>query len=180
MDQLCCWMQPAPRFRKYGCIKGMAKFPGTNATHRIISGHLNGLPDFLETIRAYYAENLAHLQGCAPRPAQGQVVQRPWKDEQAHNFQCDGIISINPCFEAAMEAIQSRGLARNEVERPIPALNLRNSRRGTQQKKIYVRKFLKYFIFQKTFYSSTLALCAKVRACQSPVGHLRARRRPCF
>ncbi len=19
-----CWMQPAPRFRKYGCIKGMA------------------------------------------------------------------------------------------------------------------------------------------------------------
>ena len=58
-----------------------------------------------------------------PRPAQGQVVQRPWKDEQAHNFQCDGIISINPCFEAAMEAIQSRGLARNEVERPLPALN---------------------------------------------------------
>ena len=46
-----CWMQPAPRFWKYGCIKGMAKFPGTTATHRIISGHWNGLPDFPETIR---------------------------------------------------------------------------------------------------------------------------------
>ncbi len=36
--------------RKYGCIQGMAKVPGTIATHRIISGHWNGLPDFPETI----------------------------------------------------------------------------------------------------------------------------------
>ena len=44
------WMQPAPCFRKYGCIKGMAKFPGTTATHGIIFGYWNGLPDFPETI----------------------------------------------------------------------------------------------------------------------------------
>ncbi len=44
------WVQPARCFRKYECMHGMAKVQGTIATHRIISGHWNGLPDFSETI----------------------------------------------------------------------------------------------------------------------------------
>ncbi len=62
-------------------------------------------------------------------PRRGKSYSGLEKANRSIIFQCDGIISINPCFEAAMEAIQTRGLARNEVqvERPLPALNLRNS-----------------------------------------------------
>ncbi len=46
-----CWMHPLLASGSIsGCTKGMTKFPGTKATHRIISGHWNGLPDFPETI----------------------------------------------------------------------------------------------------------------------------------
>ena len=44
------WAKPARCFGKYGCIQGMAKVSGTTASHRIITGHWNGFPDFSETI----------------------------------------------------------------------------------------------------------------------------------
>ncbi len=66
-----CSVKPARCFRKNGCTQGIAKAPDTMAmvTHRIISGHWNGRSEFSETIHGEF--------GCAPRPAQGQVVQRP-------------------------------------------------------------------------------------------------------
>ncbi len=66
-----CSVKPTRCFRKNGCTQGMAKAPDTMAmaTHRIISGHWNGRSDFSETNHGD--------PGCAPRPAQGQVVQRP-------------------------------------------------------------------------------------------------------
>jgi hypothetical protein len=61
--------------------------------------------------RRQFAEVLVHLQGCAPRPAQGQVVPLPWKGEQANEFQCYGDIWVDPYFKAVT-------VAKRRVDRP--------------------------------------------------------------
>ena len=51
-----------------------------------------GFPIFLRR----FTEILAHLEGCAPRVAEGQVTQWPGKGRQGLEFQCDGFEFIDP------------------------------------------------------------------------------------
>jgi len=43
-----------------------------------------------------FTEIVAHLEGCAPRPAEWQVTQRPGKGESELEFQRDGFEFIDP------------------------------------------------------------------------------------
>jgi hypothetical protein len=102
----------------------MAKVPGTRARLGFITGHRNWFPNFPETIHG----DSGALEGCAPRPAEGQVAQRPLKGHHGHEFQCYGAKCIDPCFEAATAPNhwQTCEPVRNEDERPFPAFEFGN------------------------------------------------------
>ena len=88
MDQLCLLGEARALLPDRVWLKFQVRKRGTGLSLDIGTG--------LQIFLRRFTEILAHLEGCAPRPAEGQVTQLPGKGCQGLEFQCYGFEFIDP------------------------------------------------------------------------------------